>query len=86
MAPREEAAAAQAAAAHEHKADMHRRLVAIIELLHGLPVGEAEHLLNEAKRNMKAIVAVDATGPGFAEMVRTFHAMFGNSPPPARSN
>jgi hypothetical protein len=68
---------AQLAAEREHQQDLHRRLLSIIELLHGLPVGEAEHTLNEAKRIMKSVVLVDAKGPGHAELVGRLSEWFG---------
>ena len=64
---------------HDHLADLHGRVVAIIELLNGLPVGEAEHVLQEASRIMKTIIQVDTAGPGFAEMVRQYYQMFGDN-------
>lgn len=69
---------AMAMTGHEHQADLHRRVVSIIELLDGLPVGEAEHVLNETRRIMKTIVQIDTAGPGFAEMVRQYYQAFGD--------
>ena len=57
--------------------EKHRKLLEVVELLHGMSVADAEHLLMTVRNLIKVGSYVDATGPVHKSVVAEFNAAFG---------
>ena len=68
--------ATAAAVSAANPSNHHRRVLGIIELLHGLPVAKAEYLLQECRRAILLGSYADVTNQAYAVMVDDFNRMF----------
>ena len=58
-------------------ADLHRRVLAITETLHGLPVAKADYVLQQCRRLIGMSCIVNTQDENFATMVRDFEKTYG---------
>ena len=57
--------------------EVHRTALKIMELMHGMPVAQADHLMSEVKRLLHMTTFVDVTSAAHSELVQSYNQQFG---------